>query len=590
MSQSTQRRRAIVLDGDRPASLAIVRSLGRRGIDVLVGSSRPGSLAARSRYASRAFVYPHPLGEAAEFRKALLDVVRGSEVDLTIPVSESTCVALAAGRDEFHGHSRLALSSSEALAAVLSRAGTRGLAGRLGIPAAPGIEVRSVAAGLEAAREMGFPVVVAPDNRVSPAAVARAGGAQYVVDRTGLVRALNPIVRIGAAHLGPRLRGDGIGLAVLCRRGSVLWAFQWRRLHELGPGDGASAYRISEAVDPTLLAQAQKMMRELSWEGAAELQFRRSDAEYCLTNVSATFADALPVAVAAGADAPSFLYDLEVHDREDFGAGYRIGVRCRHLPSEIVWTRELARPKTVRWMSSDRPKTRRVLVDMARALNPWEHWDTQSISDPGPGIQELREVSADLWRSVTYRLARIRQRRRMRRAARHSSEIATRVLAARTILFVCLGNIIRSAFAAGLLGVHSSGRQDLRIRSVGLDAATNHTADPTAVQCARRFGVDLSTHRTRRIDQSAVEEADILLAMELDHVVEICRRFPQYRHKVYLFGCLTDEDAPDVADPVYAPEEVFGACFDQIDRGIRRLVEMRNPASRPMDVTRGVRS
>jgi protein-tyrosine-phosphatase len=57
-----------------------------------------------------------------------------------------------------------------------------------------------------------------------------------------------------------------------------------------------------------------------------------------------------------------------------------------------------------------------------------------------------------------------------------------------------------------------------------------------------------------------------------------------------LFGCLTDENAPDVADPVYAPEEVFGACFDQIDRGIRRLVEMRNPASRPLDVTRGVRS
>jgi protein-tyrosine-phosphatase len=78
--------------------------------------------------------------------------------------------------------------------------------------------------------------------------------------------------------------------------------------------------------------------------------------------------------------------------------------------------------------------------------------------------------------------------------------------------------------------------------------------------------------------------------MELDHVVEICRRFPQYRHKVYLFGCLNDENAPDVADPVYAPDEVFDACFDRIDRGIRRLVEMRNPASRPMDVTRGVRS
>jgi protein-tyrosine-phosphatase len=89
-------------------------------------------------------------------------------------------------------------------------------------------------------------------------------------------------------------------------------------------------------------------------------------------------------------------------------------------------------------------------------------------------------------------------------------------------------------------------------------------------------------HRTRPVDHRSVEEADLLLAMEVDHVVELCRRFPQYQHKVYLFGCLTDREPGDVADPVYGSGEMFDASFEQIERGVRRIVAMLPPASRSL--------
>jgi protein-tyrosine-phosphatase len=197
-------------------------------------------------------------------------------------------------------------------------------------------------------------------------------------------------------------------------------------------------------------------------------------------------------------------------------------------------------------------------------------------------------VIADLWQKVARRVARVRQRRRMIQAARQPAELTARVARARTIVFVCLGNIIRSAFAAELLRSRSGGRTDVRIRSAGLDATTDGPAHPTAVQCARRFGVDLSAHRTHRLDLADLEGADVLLAMEIDHVVEIHRRFPQHGHKVYLFGCLND-DAHDVADPVFAPNDVFEACFERIDGGVRRIVEMLSPASRPSLPTGEVR-
>jgi len=189
-------------------------------------------------------------------------------------------------------------------------------------------------------------------------------------------------------------------------------------------------------------------------------------------------------------------------------------------------------------------------------------------------------VIAGLWQKVSRRLARVHEHRRMVNTTRQPGELAGRLARTQAILFVCTGNIIRSAFAAELLRSRSRGRADVQIRSAGLDATTDGPAHPTAVQCAQRFGVDLSSHRTHRLDWSDIEGADVLLAMEIDHVVEIHRRFPQYRHKVYLFGCL-NQDAQDVADPVDAPKEVFEACFERIDYGVQRIVEMLPRASRP---------
>jgi protein-tyrosine-phosphatase len=89
-------------------------------------------------------------------------------------------------------------------------------------------------------------------------------------------------------------------------------------------------------------------------------------------------------------------------------------------------------------------------------------------------------VIAGVWPKIAQRLVRAYERRRMARTSR-----------AQPILFVCLGNIIRSAFAAELLRTRSLGWADVRIRSAGLEAPTDGPAHPIAVQCARRFGVQL---------------------------------------------------------------------------------------------------
>ena len=57
------------------------------------------------------------------------------------------------------------------------------------------------------------------------------------------------------------------------------------------------------------------------------------------------------------------------------------------------------------------------------------------------------------------------------------------------LVFVCLGNINRSAFAGA-----EGKAQGLNVFSIGLATTTGAPAFETAVTTAQRFGIDLSSH------------------------------------------------------------------------------------------------
>ena len=82
----------------------------------------------------------------------------------------------------------------------------------------------------------------------------------------------------------------------------------------------------------------------------------------------------------------------------------------------------------------------------------------------------------------------------------------------RRVLFVCLGNINRSAFAeqaARALGVNAC--------SIGLSTTTGVPAFHKAVETAPKFGLDLTHHRATDIKDYSLRSTDLLLVMEIRH-------------------------------------------------------------------------
>jgi len=80
------------------------------------------------------------------------------------------------------------------------------------------------------------------------------------------------------------------------------------------------------------------------------------------------------------------------------------------------------------------------------------------------------------------------------------------------ILFVCSGNTCRSPMAEGMarkiFGTHAE------VESAGTHA---HLRDPPAANAVKtmrdKFGVDISSHRSRNVDQVHVEEFDYIVPM-----------------------------------------------------------------------------
>ncbi len=93
-----------------------------------------------------------------------------------------------------------------------------------------------------------------------------------------------------------------------------------------------------------------------------------------------------------------------------------------------------------------------------------------------------------------------------------------------TILFVCTGNIFRSLTAEYALRAQLPPSHPYRVRSAGIEAHPESVA-PTVRDRLLARGVDCRDHVQRRLTHAVLAEADLVVAMGLDHRAFIRRVF-----------------------------------------------------------------
>lgn len=144
------------------------------------------------------------------------------------------------------------------------------------------------------------------------------------------------------------------------------------------------------------------------------------------------------------------------------------------------------------------------------------------------------------------------------------------------ILLVCTGNTCRSPMAEALFlkllqESADESRQKVEIGSAGLYTLNNLPASEEAILIMQREGLDITGHRSRVLDKTMLDEADLILTMGSGHRDEIRERFPDTGQRVYTLGEYAGFAGLDIHDPIGGGIKAYQRCARQLKEILPRV-------------------
>jgi len=162
------------------------------------------------------------------------------------------------------------------------------------------------------------------------------------------------------------------------------------------------------------------------------------------------------------------------------------------------------------------------------------------------------------------------------REGMYSAEDLARISEVR-FLFVCTGNTCRSPMAEGIFKkylaekigckVDEIEKFGYKVGSAGMIETSGFAATKAALAACSAKGVDIRSHRSRKLTRKLVVESDMIFAM--------CRA-----HREYVISldskaagkCVLMAGGLDVPDPIGQPQQVYNACADLIERSVKERI------------------
>jgi arsenate reductase (thioredoxin) len=135
------------------------------------------------------------------------------------------------------------------------------------------------------------------------------------------------------------------------------------------------------------------------------------------------------------------------------------------------------------------------------------------------------------------------------------------------VLIVCTGNAARSQMAEGLLR-HDAGDR-FEVFSAGIYPSY---VRPLAIEAMRELGIDISSHRSKSVDEFTDQEIDYVITV-CDHANEVCPAFPAKTKRIHW----------SIADPV----AIWGSEEAQLDAFRRARDDIRDRLKRWVSEERG---
>jgi len=329
LGRKTKEMDVLVTHGSGRIGYNIVRSLGRKGLSVALGTDEFLGMAVLSRYTSARFRHPSFVHHPEEFILSLREALCRFGPRVYIPAEQENLV-VARFLDRLNNLGiKIPIAPFATLRVLHKKDALVRLAKSVDVPVPETIVPSSLAEVRAFAREVGDPVVFKRLNSSS------GRGVFYTTFRE-LESAENSAVvlglPIGEFLMQKYVGGAGYGVSMLFHHGELRAKFTHKRLREREMSGGVSTLRLS--VKNSLLEEyAERILSCARFHGVAMVEFKYDEEtkQGWVLEVNPRFWGSLALAIHAGVDFPYLLYRMALDGDVDPVFNYRTNVLGRWI-------------------------------------------------------------------------------------------------------------------------------------------------------------------------------------------------------------------------------------------------------------------
>lgn len=146
---------------------------------------------------------------------------------------------------------------------------------------------------------------------------------------------------------------------------------------------------------------------------------------------------------------------------------------------------------------------------------------------------------------------------------------------AKKIIFICKGNVCRSAFAEYSMKKLTRGTQ-ITVQSCGLKVNQGKYPPQEAIEIANKYSCDLSMHISKSIDSCNINEADLIIPMEYNQYRDLIQSYPDKKKQIILLRNVAGFPLSlfcNIDDPFGSDIMEFNKTFKLISFCLGKLVD-----------------
>ena len=319
----------LLTDAEERAVLAAARGLRAAGYRVTAVAGRRPAAAHWSRSVDERVTLADPVADPERFVDGVAERLRARSYAAVLPGTEASMLALSAARTRLDGLVRLGLPPHDVVLRAFDKVALVDRSAAVGLAAPDSTVCDDEAEGLEAARAVGFPVVLKPRESFLEDGDKRWRRSAFVArDEAELLAA---VPEYGRPFLIQRFEdGPIVSVAGVVVEGAVRALCVARYVRTWPASGGSVSHAVTIEPPAELVDAAEQLLRGLDWEGIFELELvERRDGGYAALDLNPRVYGSLALAVRAGANLPAVWVDhLRGVERPRVAARARVLYRC----------------------------------------------------------------------------------------------------------------------------------------------------------------------------------------------------------------------------------------------------------------------